>query len=116
MRGDSVERVEPLWWLTRDGDLDCQALYERHYSCHHYRDGRRARDKRFVGPGEKIVLRTERGDAMFVWRQFVDDCIDQRTGERQAGICCAVFRNESPHRRRWRNERTVVVASTAGIA
>lgn len=34
---------------------------------------------------------------MFVWRRFIDGCIDQRTGQRQAGINCAVFRNESPH-------------------
>jgi hypothetical protein len=34
---------------------------------------------------------------MFVWRRFLDDCIDQRTGERQAGVNCAVFRNESEH-------------------
>ena len=90
-------RVEPVWWVTKDGDLDCQEMYERHYSCNRYLDGRRERDKRFVGPGEKFVLRTELGNAMFVWRLFVDDCIDQRTGERQAGVNCAVFRNESAH-------------------
>ena len=50
---------EPLWYLTKDGDATCLALYERHYSCHRYRDRR----KRilFVGPGEKIVLRTGGG-------------------------------------------------------
>ncbi len=83
------------WWLTKDGDADCLELYERHYSALQYKDGRVR--NRFAGPGEKIVLRTERGDAMFVWRKFIDDCIDQRTGERQAGINCAVFRNESAH-------------------
>jgi hypothetical protein len=78
-----------LWWLTKDGDLDCLELYERHYSCYKYADGRKR--TQFVGPGEKVVLRTERADAMFVWRKFIDD-----SGQR--GINCAVFRNESTHR------------------
>jgi hypothetical protein len=51
----------PLWWVTRDGDLDCLAMYERHYSCRR-RNGERR--KLFVGPGVKLVLRTQRGDAM----------------------------------------------------
>jgi len=85
----------PLWWITKDGDLDCLELYERHYSCKHYADGRKR--KLFVGPGQKVVLRTELGNAMFVWREFVDDCIDERTGRKQEGINCAVFRNESSY-------------------
>jgi hypothetical protein len=81
--------MRPLWWLTKDGDVDCLELYERHYSCYRYADGRRR--KLFVGPGEKVVLRTESGDAMFAWRKFIDD-------SGQQGINCAVFRNESQHR------------------
>lgn len=81
--------MQPLWWLTKDGDLDCLDLYERHYSCYQYADGRER--KLFVGPGEKVVLRTERADALFVWRNFIDD-------SGQDGINCAVFRNESSHR------------------
>lgn len=88
--------IAPLWWVTKDGDLDCLELYERHYSCNHYADGRARR--LFVGPGEKFVLRTEPADALFAWREFIDDCIDQRTGRGQEGINCAVFRNESAHR------------------
>ena len=80
---------QPLWWLTKDGDVDCLALYERHYSAYRYKDGR-VRD-RFTGPGERVVLRTEGGDAMFVWRNFIDD-------SGQKGINCAVFRNESAHK------------------
>jgi hypothetical protein len=80
------------WWITRDGDVECLALYERHYSAHRYRDGRQR--KLFAGPGAKVVLRTEDGRAFFVWRQFKDDCIDARTGEPQAGINCAAFRSE----------------------
>lgn len=79
----------PLWWLTKDGDKTCLSFYERHYSRHEYADGRKRR--LFVGPGEKLVLRTAAGDALFVWRRFIDD-----SGE--TGVNCAVFRNESPHR------------------
>ena len=80
--------MEPLWWMTRDGDRDCLALYERHYSAYRYADGRER--KLFVGPGEKVVLRTERADALFVWRRFIDD-------SGQDGINCAVFRNEGSY-------------------
>ncbi len=83
-----MSSTEPLWWLTKDGDKDCLALYERHYSAHQYKDGRKR--TLFVGPGEKVVLRTAKGDACFVWRKFIDD-------SGQQGINCAVFRNESSH-------------------
>jgi len=86
----------PLWWLTRDGDLDCLALYERHYSARTYQDGRRRR--LFCGPGEKVVLRTAAGDAFYVWRRFADRCRDARTGAPQAGVNCAAFRNEGTTR------------------
>jgi hypothetical protein len=84
-----VSDAAPLWWLTKDGDKDCLELYERHYSARRYVDGRTR--KLFVGPGEKVVLRTAAGDACFAWRKFIDD-------SGQQGINCAVFRNESAHR------------------
>ena len=87
----AYETVRPVWWLTKDGDLDCAELYERHYSRYVYKDGRARHGGEFVGPGEKVVLRTERADALFVWRKFIDD-------SGQQGINCAVFRNESGHR------------------
>lgn len=80
---------DPLWCLTKDGDKTCLAMYERHYSAYQYKDGRKR--VLFCGPGEKIVLRTAEGDAMFVWRRFID-----KSG--QKGINCAVFRNESSHK------------------
>ena len=79
----------PIWWLTKDGDRDCLELYERHYSAYRYKDGRKR--KLFIGPGEKVVLRTFPGDACFAWRKFIDD-------SGQEGINCAVFRNESRHK------------------
>lgn len=75
----------PDWWMVKDGDFSCLDMYERHYSAREYKDGRDR--KLFVGPGEKIVLRTWDGYAFFVWRNFID-----RSG--QEGINCAVFRNE----------------------
>lgn len=80
---------EPLWWLTKDGDEQAKRFFDRHYSRRVYRDGRKP--KLFVGPGEKLVLRTWACDAIFVWRRFIDD-----TG--QTGVNCAVFRNESQTR------------------
>ena len=80
--------MAPLWWLTKDGDRACLALYERHYSAYRYRDGRKR--KLFVGPGEKVVLRLWDGRAFFVWRRFIDD-----SGQR--GVNCAAFRNESEY-------------------
>lgn len=84
-----LPRITTHWRLGKDGDPAALALYERHYSCHVYKDGRPR--KLFCGPGEKCVLITEGGDALFVWRKFIDD-------SGQHGINCAVFRNESPHK------------------
>lgn len=77
---------EPLWYLTKDGDRSCLALYREHYSC------RNQDASQFVGPGEHIVLRTDDGDAVFVWRNYIDDTIPT-----QEGVECSLFRNESPH-------------------
>jgi hypothetical protein len=77
------------WIAVRDGDSRALALYRRHYSCYRYADGRRPR--RFVGPGERMVLLTEDCRALFVWRRF-------RDASGQTGVNCAVFRNEGPLR------------------
>ena len=74
------------WHEYKDGNKQALELYERHYSCYQYADGRVR--KLFCGPGEKMVLMTERQDALFVWRKFRDD-------SGQVGLNCAVFRNES---------------------
>lgn len=75
------------WVLVRDGDARARALFHRHYSYRPYRDGRNP--KRFVGPGEKMVLLTTACDALFVWRKF-------RSADGQQGVNCSIFRNESP--------------------
>ena len=77
------------WYATKDGDEYCIEMYEKHYSCYKYKDGRKR--KLFIGPGEKLVLRTINADAIFAWRKFIDD-------SGQQGINCAVFRNESQYK------------------
>lgn len=76
------------WLSVKDGDPAAYQLFTRHYSFHHYKDNRRTMDKRFCGPGEKIVLVTQDYKALFVWRKFVD-------ASGQQGINCAIFRNET---------------------
>lgn len=85
------DKAEPLWYLTKDGDKSCLELYERHYSCNHYADGRER--KQCAGPGYIIFLRTADADAMFIWRKYIDDTVPK-----QEGVECACFRNEAPHR------------------
>ncbi len=76
------------WLSIKDGDPMGYALYKRHYTFRPYQDNRRKLKKQlFVGPGEKMVLLTQQGDALFVWRKFIDD-------SGQEGVNCAVFRNE----------------------
>lgn len=75
------------WYAIKDGDPRGRWLLNRHYSARHYKDGRR--NRLFVGPGEKMVLLTTDGLALFVWRKFLSD-------NGQQGVNCAVFRNEGP--------------------
>jgi hypothetical protein len=82
-----TSRSDAHWYLTKDGDASCLALYERHYSARRYADGRKRRQ--CVGPGEVIFLRTGDADAAFVWRRYRD-----KTIPKQAGVECAFFRNE----------------------
>lgn len=73
------------WYGVPDGNDQARALFNRHYSRRRYKDGRKP--KLFVGPGEKTVLLTSDGLALFIWRKFKSD-------DHQYGINCAVFRNE----------------------
>ncbi len=105
-----------MWLLVKDGDDICRGIFHSHYSHRKYRDGRKP--KLFVGPGRKMVLVTAGNDALFVWRKFIDKCIDARTNKPQSGVNCSVFRNESRNvasemileaewhaNRRWAHER-----------
>ena len=75
------------WIEVRDGDDTVRSVFDRHYSRRRYADGRSP--ILFVGPGEKMVLRTADARAIFVWRRFIEI---HRT--EPVGINCAVFRNE----------------------
>lgn len=84
--GREIMFPDMTWFAVKDGDDVARFIYDRHYSRHHYKDGRKP--KLFTGPGEKMVLITGEIDALFVWRKFISD-------DGQDGINCAVFRNES---------------------
>lgn len=79
-------RLTEHWHVCKDGDPRGLELYDGHYSAHQYRDGRIRR--LFCGPGEKLILLTTDGSALFVWRKFINDCIPK-----QEGVNCAVYRN-----------------------
>lgn len=109
-----LRRASEHWFFSRDGDEWCLNIFKRHYSHYEYADGRQP--KLFVGPGEKIVLISESGDALFVWRKYLWKKYES-TANRQ-GINCTIFRNESDvlssvliseaeqiARQRWPNER-----------
>ena len=74
---------EVYWLLSHDMDPTATALADRHYSRRH--PGARTG---FMGPGEKIVLISPGGDALFGWlyAKFRGDHID--------GVNCTIFRNE----------------------
>ncbi|MFH0960290.1 MAG: hypothetical protein V1897_16480, partial [Pseudomonadota bacterium] len=81
-------KESPHWFLSKDGDDYVREFFDRHYSRIYRKDGRRS--KKFIGPGQYILLRTWDCDAIFTWRKFIDDCPGQ------FGVNCAIFRNESP--------------------
>lgn len=75
------------WLPALDGDPRARALHQRHYSC----TNRSPKNGQFMPPGQKMVLLTVRCDALFGWVKNVVERYD-----RQEGVCCTVFRNESP--------------------
>lgn len=75
------------WLPALDGDPRARALHQRHYSC----SNRKPKNGQFMPPGEKMVLLTLRCDALFGWVRNVVERYDK-----QEGVCCTVFRNESP--------------------
>jgi hypothetical protein len=128
--GQSVIRplfaLDGYWIQVQDGDPRVARLYMRHYSCYRYRDNRRSQygyRNRFLvmGPGEKLVLLSTDGRAIFGWRKFRDD-------SGQHGVNCSFFRNESPvlsstlildaerhARRRWPRERFYTFVNPTAI-
>lgn len=84
-------RVSDHWCLTRDGDPQALDLFRRHYTCKHpERKLGRGNANRFAGQGETIVLIESHGRALCVWNRQAHRL------DKQIGVCCSVFRNESP--------------------
>lgn len=86
--GVSFPSTEPFYKI-KDGNSKALILYEGHYSARPNRNS-----KLICGPGGKLLLLTHCHKALVVWRKHMDKCIDERTGQPQQGINCAVFRNE----------------------
>ena len=110
------------WLPSNHADPRAIALYLRHYSARHYRDGRVRRQ--FCPPGPKMVLLTELCDALFVWHRPI---MERLSGE--AGVNCTIFRNEgsvlssllieeacSLAWQRWPNERLFTYVADGKIA
>lgn len=69
---------------THRADAECAALIDRHYS-------RQSKGSlQFVPPGECLVLRNAEATILFVWLRNTIERYDK-----QVGINCTVFRNES---------------------
>lgn len=77
-----------LWLPALDGDPRALSLFQRHYSC----TNTAPMNRQFMPPGEKMVLLTLECDALFGWLKNRVERYD-----RQEGVCCTVFRNESQH-------------------
>ena len=79
---------EPVYWvISRDMNPIAQKLADRHYS--RKNPGSK---KGFIGPGEKIVLLSSDGNALFAWlRQDPELRLDHIDG-----VNCTIFRNEGP--------------------
>lgn len=78
------------WYRVTQRDPRAVGLYLRHYSSKRGgRDVGRLLASGIAAPGEKLVLLTAACDALFVWQRST---IPRDDG--QAGVNCAVFRNE----------------------
>ena len=80
------------WLPVSDKDPRAVAIYLRHYSARHYKDGRGASQYRagFIGPCEKMVLITPTNDALFAWARAKPGM----SKDGQEGVRCSIFRNE----------------------
>ena len=73
---------------TNKFDPEGCELADRHYPNRTRRE--KTRSNQFVGPGEQIVLRNNEGTVLFVWIRNTIERLDK-----QVGINCSIFRNES---------------------
>ena len=80
------------WYAVDRADPRLYGLYRRHYSAKKNAPWRRPGNTNSVGPGEPMALLTVAGDAAFIWLRNTTERFD-----RQEGVCCTLFRNESPY-------------------
>ena len=73
------------WLISHDMNPKAQELADRHYS--RKTPGSK---KGFMGPGEKLVLLSPLGDALFTWLRSRADY----RGDKIEGVNCQIFRNE----------------------
>ena len=83
--------IDGHWIGVHDGDLRALALLKRHYSYRRRAHGQPRGSPTFVGQGEKMVLLTVDGAALFTWQRST---CERNSG--QVGVNCTVFRNEGP--------------------
>jgi hypothetical protein len=81
-----LELTSDPWVPIKDCNDSARVLFDRHYSRRRFKEGHISR--KFVGPGENMVLMTHCARGLFVWRKFISD-----SGE--DGVNCAIFRNET---------------------
>jgi len=78
--------------VSNQSDPELAELADRHYS------RRTVGSRQFVGPGAKLVLRDAPGDVLFVWVWHNSKGKQLDRWDKQLGICCSLFRNESSRR------------------
>lgn len=94
---------ESRLYAVRDGNEAALGLYLRHYSARPNGATRYGEKNwtRFAGPtGDALILLAFTSDVLFVWRR------EKFRRDGQAGINCAVFRNES----RWLSSGLILEA------
>ena len=102
--------IDGHWIGIHDADPRAIALYRRHYSS----KSKSNNSHGFIGVGERMVLLTLKGDALFAWHlKITPQERDSREpekrrklrgnepsiyniGEDRVGLMCSVFRNEGP--------------------
>ena len=77
------------WLPIKDGDPRAFALFRRHYSSRKQGSLRHPFDRRFIGPGQKLVLLSPESTDLFAWRYGIES---HQTQPR--GVCCTIFRRE----------------------
>lgn len=85
VEGGGLPQASEHWYRAQDGEPTAYALARRHYSAS---KNPRPRIRQCIGPGEKMLLLSGDGQAVFAWRYA------QYRRDGQMGVECALFRRE----------------------